>query len=727
MAIEQDFTNHDKVIQLIKEVQDSEQDQRSIVQEQKSFILEKDGQWDPRTVKLMNGRYRGTFDQVSPILDQITGEMDSSNFGIKVSPAGGGATEDVAEVIGGLIRNIENTSNSNLLYSDIGKSLVMGGLDGAEVVQEHLNANTFDQDLIFKPVSDWHKSVWFDLAAIKQDMSDASWAIKLRKMPAANYDKQFPDGNGVSIGDSTLDDDELRKTYDTVTVGKLYYKKPITIPLVKMSDGQVFVKDEKFEKVKDELAAQNITVIDERDRKSWRVWTRILDGSEWLGKEEETVFSMIPLVPAHGNFAILDGVRKYFGKTMKLMDAQRGVNFSMSAETEDVALSPPPFIMMTKEQAAGEDYSMMNVDRKPVRFFNWVDGQMPPMMMGGKQVNPGMQATLANMQGLLQKTGNMDDPSMGQNPGLQSGVALNTLVNQSNNGNVKWFKSMEVFICQLAKVATDALPRVMDGARTQRVMGEDGKGEMVKLNQSIFDEQTRTNVEMNDLSKGSYDVTCSMGAAFKNQQEATVIALKEYAASDPAIMEIGRDIILNNQDSPGMDTLTERFRILGIQNGTIPRKQFTEEEEAEAQAQEQQAAQQPPQEDPMMIAAQAEMGKAQAEQQNAQNKQAEIQGNQQLKAGELQLSQQQLNLDAQKFQMSKEDKFNVDAANIQISQAKQQLAEQKQQFEQMIVIANQQQEKINDLFANRKTAAETQEIGSDRIKANQLSNRGEEL
>jgi len=302
---------------------------------------------------------------------------------------------------------------------------------------------------------------------------------------------------------------------------------------------------------------------------------------------------------------------------------------------------------------------------------------------------------------------------MGQNPGLQSGAAINALVGQSNNGNVKWFKSMEVFICQLARISQDALPRVMDGARTQRILGEDGTGEMVQLNQTIFDAQTQTNVEINDLSKGSYDVTCSMGAAFKNQQEATVTALKEYAANDPAIMEVGRDIILKNQDSPGMDTLTERFRILGIQNGTIPRKQFTEEEEAEAQQQEQQAAQQPPQEDPMMIAAQAEMGKAQAEQQNAQNKQAEIQGNQQLKAGELQLSQQQLNLDAQKFQMSKEDKFNVDAANIQISQQKQQLAEQKQQFEQMIAIANQQQEKINDLFANRKTAAETQEIGRD--------------
>jgi hypothetical protein len=713
MAIEQDFTDHAQVILLIDEVQESEQVQRDIVHEQKEFILEKDGQWDHDTVKMMDGRYRGTFDQVSPILDQITGEMDDAQFGIEVSPAGGDATEETAEMYAGLIRNIENTSNTKLLYSDVGKSMVMGGIDGCEIVQEHLNANTFDQDLIFKPVSDWYKSVWFDLAAIKEDMSDANWAIKTRKMPAANYDKQFPDGSGKSIGDNSLNDEEVDKTYDTVTVGKLYFKKPITIELVKLSDGKVMVKDGKFLKIQDELAAQQITVVDERERKSWRVWTRILDGAEWLGEEEETVFSYIPLVPAHGNYAILAGVRKYFGKTMKLMDSQRGLNFAISAEIEDVALAPTDAIWMTKEQAAGEDYSRMNIDRQPVRFYTHEENQMPPSRMGGKQGNVGLQTAAANFQGLLTKTANMDDASMGQNLGQQSGAALQTVVTQSNNGNVKWFKAMETFICQLYRVCVDAVPRVYDGARQQRILGEDGVGKMVQLNQKVYDEQSKQNVELNDLSKGSYDVTCSMGAAFKNQQEATVAALQAYAATDPAIMEVGRDIVIKNQDSPGMDLLAERFRIIGIQNGTIPREQYTEEEEQQAQQQEQAAAQQPPQEDPNMIIAQAEMSKAQAEQMNAQNKQAEIQGNQQLDGGKLQLAQSQLQLDAQKFQMSKEDKFNVDAANIQMNQSKVQMQQQKQQFEQMLAIQQQQAQEMNDSITNLKNLREA--MGVDAI------------
>ena len=713
MSIEHDFTDHDKVLRLIEEVQDAEKEQRYLVREQKIFCLEKDGQWDDRTVKILadNSRYRGTFDQVSPILEQITGEMDAMQYGIKVHPAGGDATEETAETYAGLIRNIENISNATLLYSDVGQSMVMGGIDGLEVVQDYLDADTFDQDLIIKPVSDWYKSVWFDLAAVKSDMSDANWCIKLRKMPAADYDKQFPKGSGTSIGDQSVEQDEHRKTYDTVTVGKIYYKKPVKIPLVKLSNGQVMVKDEKFDKIKDELAAQGVTVTDERERNSWRVWTRILDGGDWLGEEEKTAFSHLPLVPAHGNFAVLDGVRKYFGKTLKLMDSQRGLNFAMSAEVEDVALSPPQYVMMTREQGEGEDYSNMNIDRNAVRFHEYVQNHYPPMQMGGKQANPGMQVTIQNFQGLLAKTANMDDPSMGQNPGLQSGAALNTLVTQSNNGNVKWHKSMETLVTQLSLVIVDASPRVYDGARQQRIMGEDGTGEFVPLNQTIFDQQTQQNVEVNDLSKGSYDVTRSMGDAFKNQQQATVDALIQYASIDPELMNMGRDIIYKNQDTPGMDTLSERFRMLGIQNGTIPREQYTDEEEAQAQQAEQQAAQNPQPEDPMMIAAQAEMGKAQAEQQNAQNKTQEIQGNQQLKGQELQLSFQELQLKNKQFEREKSDKYNVDAANIQLKAQQQQLAEQKQRFEQMMAQLNHQQEKINDLFANRKTAAETAEIG----------------
>lgn len=707
--VEIDFEDHANVLIMIKEAQEPEEFRRDKVQEQKEFMLI--SQWDSDIAKAFDGakRYRGEFDQISPINDQISGEMTNSEFAISVSPAGGGATEDTADIYAGIIRNIENISDASNLYSQIGDSVVMAGLDGFEIVQKHIDANTFDQDLVFEPVADWYKSVWFDLAAIKQDKSDASWAIKLKEMPEAAYKKAFPDGKGVSIGDNVnFTNRQSVNKFESVTVGQLYFKKAVDIPLVKMTSGAVYEKDEKFLKIQDEMAQAGEVIVNERVRKSWRIWSRLLDGSDWLKAAEKTVFTFVPLVPFYGNYSKLNTKDIYFGKTLKLMDAQRGLNFAVSGDTEDVAMTPTDAVWMTRKQGEGEDYSTMNIDRKAVRFFG-PDGEAKslPFKMTRSAGNPAMQTAMANFQSLLRTTGNMDDPSMGQNPGLQSGKAIDSLIGQSNNGNVKWFKAMEIGLCHAYRICVDAIPKVYDAARQQRVLAEDGTDKIVDLNTNIFDEQTQTNVSINDLTKGVYDVTCSMGAAFKNQQEKESDRLIDMLAIDPAMIEISRDVLYKNQVGSGMGVIADRARKLGIKNGTVDPSEYTPEEQEQVQQEQAAAAQQPPQEDPLVIAARAEEGKAQAELQNAQTNQQEAQFNAQVKVEEIQLEKdkialkrEELQLDAQKFQLGQGDKFNEAAAKIDQGQQKIDLETQQQQFNQAMA---QQQAQIDELKKQAET------------------------
>ena len=107
-----------------------------------------------------------------------------------------------------------------------------------------------------------------------------------------------------------------------------------------------------------------------------------------------------------------------------------------------------------------------------------------------------------------------------------------------------------------------------------------------------------------------------------------------------------------------------------------------------------------------MVLAQAEQGKAEAELQNAANKQQEVEANTQIKIAEIQLKDKQLGLDTQKFLKGQDDKFNVDAANIQLNQQKQELAERTQEFNEVIAIAKQQQQEVNDAINNLKTIQE---------------------
>ena len=722
MPLKQDYSDISKVLVMVTKTQDAEQDQREKVRESKRFLTERDGMWDKYAVTKMDGRFRGSFDMCTPIIDSIAGEIEQSDFTIRVSPSGGEASKDTAKLLDGIIRNIRNVSNAEDTFNSAGRSNVTGGFDAWEVVQDWVDGDSFDQDLFIRRVPNAVDSVWFDMSSVLQDRSDANWAVKLAALPVDEYNARWPEGSGMSVGDNARSKDGSGNSHncntkkEVVTVGKLYYRKPRKIDIVRMTNGATYKDDDKFKSVQDELLQQGIVVeVDEdgnekrRTRESWRVYSRMFDGSMWLAEEEETVFDYVPLIPVYGNFDIVDDDLVYFGKLENLYDPQRVLNYAMSRDIEDGALSPSPTIWMTDKQAEGNDYSEMNTDRAPVRIYN-ADAEAPPIngqsYTGGPVASSGLQTTIQNTQQMITTSSNSFQAQQGNANAQQSGVAGLQQIEQGNVGNIKWFKALEVAICHTGKVLINAIPRTYDATRQARVLEEDGSSDMVTLNQPVLDQQTQKNVILNDLSVGEYDVVCEMGPAFNSAQKESARSFEAMASIDPTFAQSGMDIWLKNKKEPGMDLMAERYREQLFNAGAIPESQWTDEERQKVQAQQEAAQNQPPQPDPMMIAAQAEMTKAQAEQQNAQNKQVEIQGSQQVSMAQIQLDNKKVDLETQKFIKSQDDKLNVAAATIDQGQQKIDLQAQKQQFDAMMQSMKQQQDELNSAFANLKTMRE---------------------
>jgi hypothetical protein len=717
MPFKQDYTDHGAMLVMVQKVQDSEQYQRERVRESRRFITDVDGMWDDYATKIMDGRFRGQFDVCTPIIDGIAGEIEQSDFTIRVSPSGGEASKDTAKLLDGIIRNIRNVSNAEQVFNKMGRTNCIGGFDALEITQEWIDGDSFDQDLFIRHIPNADRSVWFDLSSVMQDRSDANWAVKLVAMPVDEYNARWPDGTGASVGDNTRDDysDHNYNRKEVVTIGKLYYKKPRKIEIVRMTNGDVYQVNEDFEAVQDELAAQGIVIETDangnekrRVRDSYRVYTRMFDGSDWLDEEEETVFDYIPIVPIYGNFDILDNNTVYFGKLKNLFDPQRSINYAISRDIEDGALSPSPTIWMTDEMAEGNDYSQMNTDRAPVRIFN-IDRENPnllPTFTGGPQVSTGLQTTIQNMQDMIATSSNTFVAQQGNANAQQSGVAGLQQIEQGNVGNIKWFKALEVTICQTGKILINAIPRVYDATRQVRVLGEDGTSDMVTLNQTVFDEQTQRNVTLNDLSLGDYDVVCEVGPAFNSAQKEAARSFEAMASISPEFAQSGMDIWLKNKKEPGMDQMAERFREQLFNAGLIPESQWTEEEQQKVMEQEQAAANQPPQEDPMMVAARAEEGKAQAAQMEAQNKQLATQMDAQIKMASVQVDQEKvaldrdkLQLDAAKFERSGEAKYNTEMISANQNQQKIDLQAQKQLQEMSLKLTELEQQVGRDLNA----------------------------
>ncbi|MHA2066490.1 MAG: portal protein, partial [Candidatus Thorarchaeota archaeon] len=571
-----DYNDHSEMLNLLKEDQEAEQDLREKVREVDHFLNKPDGQWEPDMWNKMSGKPRYTFDQCNDIVDDIAGEMDRADFGIKVNPAGGDATDDIAATYDGLIRNIQNMSNAKDIYNSAGRDMSAAGLSGWRVIQKWVSVDSFEQDLLITPISNFVDRVWFDASSELKTREDAGHCWVLSTVSIADYKRDYPDGSGTSVSDDRATEVYFQKA-EQITIGEMIWKEPIEKELVLMSDGSVYADDEKFQAVKDELLEVGIVEEKRRKKESYKVMTRLFDGGGWLKEAEETVFTYLPIIPTYGNFKVSESKVIYWGAITKKMDAQRVYNYSESRKVEETALAPREKMVMTREQAANDTATIatMNTNSDPVQLYTHVDNQPPPFKIGGSNINPGLE-TVSNGALTNLRSGIGQQPN--QPIGLRSGVAVELEQDKSDTKNVKYFKAQEVAICHTAKVLINAIPKVYDTRRQVRLIGEDGTTSMTVLHDRVFDQQQQKLIELNDVSQGQYDVVCEMGPAFQNKQKQTTAAFADIAQIDPTIVERGKDIWLKNISAPGMDAMADRARIDLFNQGLIPESQMTDEE-----------------------------------------------------------------------------------------------------------------------------------------------------
>lgn len=701
------FEEVKEVLDELWKSQNADKDQRDNAREAFTFLEKKDGQWEPSIVNRMRGRPRYTFDKCNPIVDQISGEIDQADFDIRVRPAGGEASKDVAMVYDGLIRNIEAMSNAVQIYGQAARNMVAGGCAGWLVTQDWAQNDSFDQDLLIRPLNNFEDRVYFDAGSELQDMSDASWVVVLTSMSASEYKKRWPKGSCSSVSDSRSNTNYYHRK-ESVQIGQIWYKKKVKKELVKFTDPKqgerVYEAGEELDKVIDELSEQGVKEVGRRVRETYEVVTRLFDGADWLNDEQGTAFDMLPVVPAYANFAVRDeGKVVYRGVVEKLIDAQRVLNYTKSRQVEDYALSPKQKLLMTRKQASGEENQLrrLNTSSDPILFFNPDEKAAPPSSIGGAIANPGAQLVSDNATQDLAESAGLFGLNQGNNEGSTlSGVAIQSLQNKGDNATIKYFTAMEVAICATGRILLGAIPKVYSSKRQVRILNEDSSFEIKTVNDDVYDEKSQQMVTLNDLTKGQYDVTCDVGPAFKNRQQETVKALQELSAVIPGVAELTADIQMSNINSPGIDLGVERIRKLLVQQGSIPESQLTDEERMEIQQAQMLAAQQPQQPDAATVLAEAEVGRVKAETADTISKAQE-------RANKAELESQKLQLEFAKLQArvaESQEKADIDEMKLMMQSQVQQAQLQQQQLQafqegqtNMVNMLNQQAETMKTL------------------------------
>ena len=621
------YDNHDLLIQRLETVQGNEKDQRQLSRDCTDFVTKVNGQWEDSIYSKFRAlnRPRYTFDRTNIVVKQIVGELNKSEFGATVAPAGGQSTKKVAEVYNGMVRAIQNWSGAEHIYKKVAKKCVVSGFDAVRIKHDYRDSDSFNQDLEIEYITNAIDSVWFDDNSEKQDRSDAEWVITLKGLTKHAYDEQFPDGSGQSVDTSRTSSSYYDKK-EVVTVGEILYKKYKTKALVQMSNGAVYEDDEKFQTIKDELALVGVTEVKRRERKVPQVYSRFFDGKEFLGKESQTAFKMLPIAPFYHGFEVVDDKIIWERVVGDLMDAQRVFNYAESKMIEEGALSGRRKIFMTGKQAKGHQKKLatLNTNSDPVQFWNYVENEPLPFEMGGATIDQSLLSVSQNAANNIEAISGMFGANLAKQSPNQSGVAAEVQLDKGNTGNVSFYADIAVGITYLCQVLVDTIPTVYDTAQKFSVIKPDGQREEIQINSFVADEQTGQQVPLNNLNEGSYAVTCEMGAMFKNQLDQANAAMLEASRALPEVMSNSADIFLRNIQAPNMDQVADRARAALFKSGQIPIDQMTDEEKAITQ-QQAEAGQQP---DPLEVqtmrtlqATEAEsVSKAQANEMNSQAK-----------------------------------------------------------------------------------------------------------
>lgn len=570
---------HTLALKRFEQVETKEKNQRALAVEDILFAQSEDGQWDEDAVAKRKGRPRYTINRVAGAIDQLIGDQRQNRTAIKIRPVSGGASNEIAEVMEGLIRNIESQSKASNAYDNAFDEVINGGYGGWRILSQFNDDDAFEQDLVIKPILGATTSLWFDPAAKEYDKRDASWAFLTVDMTKEDYEDRFPD---ALISD--FDAMELKQSCrswqneNMVRVAEYWTKTPITKQIAKLSDGRVIDLGEDGAAI-DELAKQGVTIVKTRSVRSHKVQRRLMSGVTFLEKPKDWAGKFIPLVPVFGRQSFVNGKEFTRGLVRFAKDANRIYNYSTSSAIETTALTPKDPYWYTPAQVAGHEdkYRNFNTQNSPFMPYNPdpATGGAAPQRSGAPAVQSAIlqQINQASMD-LYHVTG-MQPPSFAANPELKSGKAIQAQERLGDRGQYIFTDNLAKSIEYTAEILIDLIPRIYDTERQIRIMMQDGETENVLVNQEIIDTQTGQPTIVNDLTIGKYDIVAETGPAFATQRQESAQQILDLIATSPMFEQLAMDLVAKDLPILESKELTKRVRKVMIKQGLV---EPTEEE-----------------------------------------------------------------------------------------------------------------------------------------------------
>jgi hypothetical protein len=552
----------DEAVEFLRQANDAESENRQEGLEALQFSY--GAQW-PQYAIASRGLERPqlTINETNTYIKKVTNSQRQQRPRGKASPVDSQADVQVAKVITGIGRHVENNSDADHAYDTAFDFAARIGWGYWRMRTDFVSEDSFDQDIYIDPIKNPF-CVYFDYASTLPDGSDAEKGLITDLMAKDAFKVAHPDASLNGFTDrGTGDSDPDWVTDTSIRVAEYYCIERKKEKLVMLTDGTLIWADE-LPRIKRLMVQAGIGIKGERDS-----FKRVVKWQKQTAMEilEEKVIPgrYIPIVPVYWTDVVIESRRLKFGLVKDAMDPARMNNFWQTAITEALALAPKAKWLLPEGADEGHEneFKNANLAASPTLHYKTtgVDGrEIPPPQRIAPEMPPSgfIEAAFMASQNLSRVMG-VFDPAVRGGAQHKSDKTLNAERGQSENTNFDGYDNLTRSIKHTWRIMLGWIPHVYDTQRVQRIIGEDGRDSLVTLNEK----KAVDGVEkvMNDMTVGTYDVVMQTGPGYDTRRQEGAAAMLELLNTPlgEKIAAVGDDLIVRDMDFFGADPLADRL------------------------------------------------------------------------------------------------------------------------------------------------------------------------
>lgn len=525
--------------------------------EDKEFVTVKGAQWEDGAVarRTAEGKPSLEFNLCRAYCRQQINTQRQNRAQVKVVPVDNGADADKANIIEGLIKDTEESSDAESAYDQAAENAVYGAIGFFRIVTDYVSELSFNQEPRFMTVHNPH--AWYiDPQSKALDGSDARWAVGGEWVDKDIIEDKYGASAVVDFAMSEYSD--WCNTEDKTVLIVEYFKiEEVSDELWMLEDGTTNYKSVllgEFGVSEDELKP---LVTNFRPTTRTEVKWYKASGSKVL---EETVFpgKYIPVIPVYGEVTYIGEERYLHSLVHFAKDPQRLYNYWKSTEAQILQKNQDDILVVDPKGVSGHEEEWRDPSKFAAVHYKHIDeSQQPipaPYRIGAAQPPVGVLNAAESAKVAITDILNMHAPIMGGDSQEVSGVAIGMRQRQSETAQFHLQDNLNKSIRHAGRILLGLYQALYTVPMVRRIIGADGEAKQINL----FD-KTADGI-LADVTIGRYDVRMDTGPSFNTQREQNFALMMQLLSMNPQLFSLIGDILLQNSPLLNAKEISERIR-----------------------------------------------------------------------------------------------------------------------------------------------------------------------